>query len=448
MPVDKFGGSGSSGSSGGDRHISTADLVRKTGDTMLGILSAGGYKITNVGAPTISTDAATKGYADTIDQDNLQLSGGTLTGDLRLNVGTDPLRLLGCTDLTSGKGFSIALGNVQNQLQFAVIPVGQTQTPVIMETTHGFMVRAAGQDVCRLGSDAHKNIVMNNNQIKSMQDPSDPQDAVTKNYVDTSGNFVRKIGDTMTGALTTTQMAIGTSSGGPEIDMRLGGTSSAGSLGYGMRIRRADNLAHCQFAWDAAGFSLYRSDGGVATAVCTLANGRLTALQNPANAQDAATKNYVDNLSVLSYDGHISPMSSNTAQTGFVASASSFFNSSYQPYATFAPQLVITMLANEWVTSEGAGAWLQIQCPARVRLWKIRVRGGASGLERITSWNITGSTDGVFTTLITSTTTLGSTAQKFSVNAAAAYSIYRLNIVAAEPTNTGISHFQIFTRNI
>src|SRR6218665_459637 len=89
-PVDKFGGSGSSESGGNGQQFSTADLVRKTGDTMLGILSAGGYKITNVGAPTISTDAATKGYADTIDQDNLQLSGGTMTGDL--NMGGKPVK--------------------------------------------------------------------------------------------------------------------------------------------------------------------------------------------------------------------------------------------------------------------------------------------------------------------------------------------------------------------
>ena len=205
MPVDKLGGGGSSESGGNGQLFSTADLLRKTGDTMLGILSAGGYKITNVGAPTISTDAATKGYADTIDQDNLQLSGGTMTGDinmggklvkglptnypplysgneaiswaqlvglvtdsttnndtvptgphyltnkqyvdaqddlrvlkagdtmtgdLRLNVGSDTVRLLGCTDLAAGKGFSLALGNIQNQLQFAVIPVCQPQTPV------------------------------------------------------------------------------------------------------------------------------------------------------------------------------------------------------------------------------------------------------------------------------------------------------------------------------
>src|SRR6218665_2232658 len=313
--------------------------------------NASGLRIENVGSPEEDDDAVTKGFVSTaggasttyVDSKvalRVLKAGDTMTGDLRLNVGTDPLRLLGCTDLTSGKGFSIALGNVQNQLQFAVIPVGQTQTPVTMETTHGFLVRAAGQDVCQIDNTddppiviLHKDIVMNSHRIKNLPLPVTSDEAATKGYVD---GRVLKTGDTMTGALAAPQLAIGTSAGGPEIDMQLGGSSSAGSLGYGMRIRRADNLAHCQFAWDAAGFSLYRSDGGVATAVCTIANGRLTALQNPANAQDAATKNYVDNLSVLSYDGHISPMSSNTAQTGFVASASNFFNSSYQPYMAFA----------------------------------------------------------------------------------------------------------------
>jgi len=37
-----------------------------------------------MGAPTVNTDAATKGYADTIEQDNLQLSGGTMTGDINM----------------------------------------------------------------------------------------------------------------------------------------------------------------------------------------------------------------------------------------------------------------------------------------------------------------------------------------------------------------------------
>src|SRR6218665_2163430 len=154
--------------------------------------NASGLRIENVGSPEEDDDAVTKGFVSTaggasttyVDSKvalRVLKAGDTMTGDLRLNVGTDPLRLLGCTDLASGKGFSIALGNLQNQLQFAVIPVGQTHTPVTMETTHGFMGRGAGQDVCQLGAAGHKNIVMNNNQIKSMQDPTAPQDAATQN---------------------------------------------------------------------------------------------------------------------------------------------------------------------------------------------------------------------------------------------------------------------------
>jgi hypothetical protein len=84
MPVDKFGGNAGTAAAGTAAQFSTAGLVHKTGDNMLGILSMGGFRLTNVGAPTASGDAATKRYADTIDQDNLQLSGGTMTGELNM----------------------------------------------------------------------------------------------------------------------------------------------------------------------------------------------------------------------------------------------------------------------------------------------------------------------------------------------------------------------------
>ena len=85
MPVDKFGRSSHSTIGGGVWQFSTGGLVHKVGDTMMGILSSGGYRITNVGAPTENADAATKGYADTIDLDNLQLAGGTMSGGINMN---------------------------------------------------------------------------------------------------------------------------------------------------------------------------------------------------------------------------------------------------------------------------------------------------------------------------------------------------------------------------
>src|SRR5678816_2682087 len=85
MPVDKFGRSSHSTIGGGVWRFSTGGLVHKVGDTMMGILSSGGYRITNVGAPTENADAATKGYADTIDLDNLQLAGGTMSGNINMS---------------------------------------------------------------------------------------------------------------------------------------------------------------------------------------------------------------------------------------------------------------------------------------------------------------------------------------------------------------------------
>lgn len=163
--------------------------------------NASGLRIENVGEPDDDDDAATKAYASAVGastvyvdgQDALRVLkvGDTMSGDLRLNVDTDTVRLLGCTDLSAGKGFSLALGNIHNQLQFAVIAPPQTQTPVTMETTHGFLVRSAGQDVCQLGNtDAppiiiiHKNVAMNSHRIMYLPEPSSSQDAATKNYVD------------------------------------------------------------------------------------------------------------------------------------------------------------------------------------------------------------------------------------------------------------------------
>jgi len=79
MPVYKFGRSSNSTIGGGIWQFSTGALVHKVGDTMMGILSSGGFRITNVGMPNENSDAATKGYADTIDLDNLQLAGGTMS---------------------------------------------------------------------------------------------------------------------------------------------------------------------------------------------------------------------------------------------------------------------------------------------------------------------------------------------------------------------------------
>jgi len=106
-------------------------------------------------------------------------AGDTMTGDLRLSAGSDTVRLLGCTDLAVGQGFSLPLGNTQNQLQFAVSP--QKPLPVTLETSHGFVVRASDSDVMHVG---HNHVSMNDHRVSGLSDPSEQQDAATKAYVD------------------------------------------------------------------------------------------------------------------------------------------------------------------------------------------------------------------------------------------------------------------------
>jgi hypothetical protein len=60
-----------------------------------------------------------------------------------------------------------------------------------MHTTHGFLVMINNELVCQLGDPGpdnqvivHRKIAMNNNPIKFLRDPAEPQDAATKKYVD------------------------------------------------------------------------------------------------------------------------------------------------------------------------------------------------------------------------------------------------------------------------
>jgi hypothetical protein len=59
-----------------------ASKLALAGGTMSGAIAMGSNKITGLGTPTSSTDAATKAYADTM----LPLAGGTMTGSIAMGT--------------------------------------------------------------------------------------------------------------------------------------------------------------------------------------------------------------------------------------------------------------------------------------------------------------------------------------------------------------------------
>ena len=56
--------------------------------------------------PLSNHDVATKNYVDT----HAFTTAGVVSGDIKLNVGSDMARSLGCNDLSAGKKFTLLLG--------------------------------------------------------------------------------------------------------------------------------------------------------------------------------------------------------------------------------------------------------------------------------------------------------------------------------------------------
>jgi hypothetical protein len=166
-------------------YVDTRTGVSKLGDTMTGELHMSDNKITGLHLPTDKSDATNKQYVDVQNKKQVAKTGDIVTGDLRISMGSDLVRTLGCLDLSAARKFIIALGNRENNL-FLALASHSTPTPVTLETTDGFLVKA-GKNICQFAReeiDVFKDITMNDNKIVQLSDPVDDQDAATKKYVD------------------------------------------------------------------------------------------------------------------------------------------------------------------------------------------------------------------------------------------------------------------------
>ena len=75
-----------------------------------------------------------------------------MSGDIKLSVGSDLIRSLGCNDLSAGKKFILLLESDTNMLTYSV-PNSGLSVPIKIKTEVGFAILIAELPICVFGRD-------------------------------------------------------------------------------------------------------------------------------------------------------------------------------------------------------------------------------------------------------------------------------------------------------
>ena len=92
--------------------------------------------IKNVADPLSYQDVVSENYVDT---NAFTTAGGVVSGDIKLNVGSDLKRSLRGNDLTAGKKFTLLLGTDINK-PIVFLPDSGLPVPVKIKTDVGFSI--------------------------------------------------------------------------------------------------------------------------------------------------------------------------------------------------------------------------------------------------------------------------------------------------------------------
>ena len=119
----------------------------------------------------------TKNY---VDKNAITTAGGVVYGDIKLNVGSDLVKSLGCNDLKTCKKFALLLRTDTNMLSYSV-PNSGLPVHIKIKTDVGFAILINELSICVFGLDeifCMRPIDMDQHSIKNGKNPVERLDAV------------------------------------------------------------------------------------------------------------------------------------------------------------------------------------------------------------------------------------------------------------------------------
>ena len=139
--------------------------------------------IKHVADPLSNQDVASKYYVDT---NAFTTAGSVLSGDIKLNVGSDLARSLKCNDLTACKMFTLLLETDTNMASYS-LPDSGLPVPVKIRTDEDFAIFINQLPICDFSQDVilcSQPFDTDQHSVKNVMSPVNKLDAVNKAYAD------------------------------------------------------------------------------------------------------------------------------------------------------------------------------------------------------------------------------------------------------------------------